>query len=233
MDVADPREIARAAGEVDEALGGGGLSLLVNNAAMTGAPGPVECVDIDAFKYLMEVNFWGPLRVTQAFLPLLRRAHSARIIMVSSASIYLTIPLGCTYPTSKSALATLTQHLRMELAPLGIQVTDLQPGGVSTPMTAFSDEEEVACWEALPPHLLEYYRGTFPYPGKILEAGFEFESPEAFADRVYRRIITAKRLAPVYVMGKGVGFLPFLHRLLPVSAVERFWKRFFRLRSGA
>jgi NAD(P)-dependent dehydrogenase (short-subunit alcohol dehydrogenase family) len=229
LDVADPEQVTDAAERVAQALGDGGLSLLVSNAAMTGAPGPLECLDLEAFEQLMQVNFWGPLRLVQGFLPLLRRHGSARIVMVSSASVYLTVPLGCAYPVSKSALAALTRHLRMELAPFGIEVTDLQPGGVATPMTEFSEEEERTAWEALPPPLRETYRAVFTHPGRAFQQGFAYETPEAFAERIHRKIIRARRLRPVYVLGRGVRPLPWLRRWLPRRALEAVWRRFFRV----
>jgi NAD(P)-dependent dehydrogenase (short-subunit alcohol dehydrogenase family) len=209
LDVADPEQVTDAAERVAQALGDGGLSLLVSNAAMTGAPGPLECLDLEAFEQLMQVNFWGPLRLVQGFL--------------------LTVPLGCAYPVSKSALAALTRHLRMELAPFGIEVTDLQPGGVATPMTEFSEEEERTAWEALPPPLRETYRAVFTHPGRAFQQGFAYETPEAFAERIHRKIIRARRLRPVYVLGRGVRPLPWLRRWLPRRALEAVWRRFFRV----
>jgi NAD(P)-dependent dehydrogenase (short-subunit alcohol dehydrogenase family) len=233
LDVSDPEEIARAAAALEQELGDAGLSLLVSNAATTDAHGPVEFIDVDAFRHLMDVNFWGPLRLAQACLPLLRRSGRARIVIVSSSSVYLTIPLGCAYPVSKVALAALARHLRMELAPFGIEVTDLQPGGVRTAMTEFPEAEEQALWAAIPPELRADYAERFQHPGSPLEGGFEYESPEAFAERIHLRILGARRLAPVYVLGKGVGFLPLLQRLLPVRGVEAVWRRFFRVGKGA
>ena len=147
VSVADDEQVKAAAETVRQAVGDRGLKLLINNAAVAdAAPGPVETVDITRFHFMMEVNFWGPLRVTQAFLPLLRQHGCARIIMVTSASIYLTIPLGCGYPVSKHALTALTDHLRMEMAPFGIEVTALEPGGVITPMITggYAAETEAA-----------------------------------------------------------------------------------------
>ncbi|MCP4762965.1 MAG: SDR family NAD(P)-dependent oxidoreductase, partial [archaeon] len=103
--VADPEDIKKAVETVENALGDAGLTLLISNAAMTGAAGPVETVNLDDFHFLMEVNFWGPIRICQAFLPLLRQYGNSRIIIVNSTSIFLTIPLGCSYPVSKSALS--------------------------------------------------------------------------------------------------------------------------------
>jgi NAD(P)-dependent dehydrogenase (short-subunit alcohol dehydrogenase family) len=231
VDVSDDQHVKEAAQRVSEAVGGEGLGLLINNAAMTGAPGPVETIDIGEFRRLMEVNFWGPIRVTQAFLPLLRRFGPARIIMVSSGSVYLTIPLGCSYPTSKQALGALTAHLRMELAPFGIEVTALEPGGVLTPMTAQPPEEERILWSSIPPDLRGLYDAAFTYPGKGIADGFEMESPETFAERVYEKIISARTLKPRYTLGKGVRLLPLMHRLLSDRALERVFRKLFQVKA--
>lgn len=232
VNVADPEQVAAAAATVRESLGERGLDLLINNAAMTGAPGPVETVDIDQFKDLMEVNFWGPLRVTQALLPLLHRGRRPRIIMVTSASVYLTIPLGCSYPVSKHALTALSEHLRMEMAPFGVEVTILEPGGVSTPMTAFRPEEEATLWNSIPSPLRGEYEAAFSYPGKGLQEGFKFETPEAYAEKVYRTIIAARRLRPRYTLGKGVAILPWMHRFLSHGALERFFRKLMQVKKA-
>jgi NAD(P)-dependent dehydrogenase (short-subunit alcohol dehydrogenase family) len=232
--VADDVQVEQAAEVVGQAVGDRGLRLLINNAAVAdAAPGPVETIEMEKFRLLMEVNFWGPLRVIQAFLPLLRRHGQARIINVTSASIYLTIPTGCSYPVSKHALTALTDHLRMEMAPFGIGVTALEPGGVMSPMIAggFSEESEAAHWDGIPPPLREQYQKAFTFPGKGLEAGFRFESPEAYADQVYRKIISAKTLKPRYTLGKGVAILPWMHRLLSKRLLERLWKRLLRVKA--
>ena len=65
------------------------------------------------------------MQVVQAMTPLLRQSKG-RIINTTSASVYITIPMYSAYPTSKAALKILTQHLRMELAPFGIEVTSLE-----------------------------------------------------------------------------------------------------------
>jgi NAD(P)-dependent dehydrogenase (short-subunit alcohol dehydrogenase family) len=181
----------------------------------------------------MEVNFWGPLRVIQAFLPLLRKHGRARIINVTSASIYLTIPIGCSYPVSKHALTALTDHLRMEMAPFGIDVTALEPGGVTTPMITggFSEETEANFWASIPSPLREQYQAAFEFPGKGLEAGFEFETPEVYADRVYKKMIAPKSVRPRYTLGKGVAMLPWIHRVLSKRAIEGLWRRLLKVKA--
>ena len=153
VNVADDEQVKQAAETVSQAVGDRGLKLLINNAAVAdAAQGPIETIDMEKFRFQMEVNFWGPLRVIQAFMPLLRKYGRARIVNVTSSSIYLTIPLGCAYPVSKHALTALTDHLRMEMAPFGIDVTALEPGGVTTPMITggFAEESEANFWASIP-----------------------------------------------------------------------------------
>ncbi len=230
VNITELLQIEEAAEIVRKEVGKNGLGLLINNAAMTGAGGPVEFVDIEQFKHVMDVNFWGHLRVTQAFLPLLRQYGHARIIMVSSSSIYFTIPLGCSYPVSKEALGVISRHLRIELAPFGIEVTTLEPGGVNTAMARVTDEDSNAIWNAIPDHMRTEYRARFSSPGDGIQRGFKFIETDDFAEMVYKKIICARKLRPVYTLGKGVGVLPVMQRLLSKTAVEKISRRLFRVK---
>jgi NAD(P)-dependent dehydrogenase (short-subunit alcohol dehydrogenase family) len=203
--------------------------LLVNNAATTkGAGGAMETVDIEAFRRLFDVNFWGALRVTQALLPLVRKSDDPRIIMVGSPSQYLTIPLGAQYPVSKVAMAKMTEALRIELKPFGIQVTSLEPNGVETPMTSFTEREKAELWASFPERLLGPYQTHFKYPGDVLRASFSFWSPERFADVVYQKVVTAKKMKPRYVIGPNAWILPTLDRWASKGARERLFEKMFR-----
>ncbi|MBT8451535.1 MAG: SDR family NAD(P)-dependent oxidoreductase [Deltaproteobacteria bacterium] len=227
--VTDGESVKSALEEVGGALAGGAVDLLVNNAATTGgAGGGVENVDIDRFKSLFEVNFWGQVRVTQAALPFIRRSEDGRIINVGSASQYLTIPMGCSYPISKAALKRLTQALRVELKPFGVQVTCVEPGGVRTPMIDISEEQRAELWASFPEHLLPQYEAQFKFPGDAIESAFPLWSAEKFADRVYHEVISAKKLKVNYLIGPGVWVLPIIERVVPDSLRERIFERMFR-----
>lgn len=227
--VTEDASVKSALEEVGAALAGGSLDLLVNNAATTGgAGGGVENVDIERFKSLFEVNFWGQVRVTQASLPFIRRSEDGRIINVGSASQYLTIPMGCSYPISKAALKRLTQALRVELKPFDIQVTCVEPGGVRTPMIDISEEQKAELWASFPEHLLPQYEAQFKFPGDAIESAFPLWTAEKFADRVYRDVITAKKLKVNYLIGPGVWVLPIIERAVPDSLRERIFERMFR-----
>lgn len=228
--ISDPQSVKEATTEIREALGGSPLDLLVNNAATTAnGGGGMENVDLDSFHHLFEVNFWGALRVTQALLPELRKSPDPRIVMVGSPSQYLTIPLGAQYPISKVALTKMTEALRLELKPFGIQVTSLEPNGVATPMTSFPEQERIDLWKTFPEHLLGDYQRFWKYPGEVLgKASASFWSPEKFADVTYAKVICSKKMKPRYVLGPSAWILPTINRWASKSAQETIFEKMFR-----
>ncbi|MFA9471441.1 MAG: SDR family NAD(P)-dependent oxidoreductase, partial [Deltaproteobacteria bacterium] len=215
--------------QIAEALDGRPLDLLVNNAASTGgAGGGIENVDIGRFKDLFEINLWGPIRVTQAALPLIRRSQDGRIINVGSASQYLTIPMGSSYPVTKAALQRVTRALRAEMRPFGIQATCVEPGGVETPMMALTDDQRKQLWAAFSDELRPQYEAHFKYPGDAIEENVPVWTTEKFADRVYRNVICAKEMKVNYVIGPQLWVLPIMRRVLPDSLRERIFERMFK-----
>jgi NAD(P)-dependent dehydrogenase (short-subunit alcohol dehydrogenase family) len=226
--ITDDASVTSAFQEIAEAIGEGSLDLLVNNAASTGgAGGGIENVDIDRFKALFEINLWGPVRVTQAALPLIRRSQDGRIINVGSASQYLTIPMGSSYPVTKAALQRVTRALRAEMKPFGIQATCLEPGGVQTPMMDLSDEQRTQLWDSFPEELLPLYRAHFKYPGDAIQENVPLWTTEKFADHVYRNVICAQQMKVNYVIGPQLWVLPIMRRVLPDSLRERIFARMF------
>lgn len=147
LDVAVEDSVYRAAAMLSEQIGA--LDVLINNAGiaadMTKAPSEVRMQDMKA---VYEVNLFGPVRVTQAFLPLLKNAAHARIVMMSSGvgsltlitdptSIYSTVNL-LDYSSSKVALNAVTVSFAKELEPLGIKVNAVEPGHVRTDLNGNS-----------------------------------------------------------------------------------------------
>jgi NAD(P)-dependent dehydrogenase (short-subunit alcohol dehydrogenase family) len=132
LDVTDEVSISQAEEEVSQVVGDAGLVGLVNNAAV-GFVSPLEFAPLDELRWLFEVNFFGLLAVTQTFLPLLRQAHG-RIVNVSSTASIVVAPFHGPYSASKLALNGLTDALRLELKPLGVQVSLILYGSVKTPI---------------------------------------------------------------------------------------------------
>src|SRR5215470_7439241 len=110
---------------------GGRVDVLVNNAGY-GAYGAVEDIPLSAAREQMEVNLFALAHLIKAVLPTMRKQRSGRIINVSSIGGKLWSPLGGWYHASKFAVEGLSDALRNELRPFGIDVVVIEPGGVKT-----------------------------------------------------------------------------------------------------
>ena len=130
MDVTKTEEIKFTADIVSEALDNEGLIGLVNNAGLL-LDGPVEYVAIEDLRWQFEVNVFGQIAVTQAFLPLIRKAKG-RIVNIGSVGGIITGPFISSLCASKFALEAFTDGLRMELEPWGIEVILVEPGSIAS-----------------------------------------------------------------------------------------------------
>lgn len=132
LDVTDQAQVAAAAATVHAAVGDVGLVGLVNNAGVAVAA-PLEFIPLAELRNQLEVNVVGQIGVTQALLPLLRRAKG-RIVNISSMGGRIAGPWLGPYHASKFALEALTDALRQELAPWEIAVIAVEPGAIATPI---------------------------------------------------------------------------------------------------
>jgi NAD(P)-dependent dehydrogenase (short-subunit alcohol dehydrogenase family) len=112
----------------------GRLDIVVNNAGIAVA-GPVETTPIEEACRLFDVNFFGALRVIRAALPAMRAQRSGYIVNIGSIGGLIAIPYQSLYSASKFALEGLTESLRLEVRPFGIQVVLIEPGDHCTPLT--------------------------------------------------------------------------------------------------
>jgi NAD(P)-dependent dehydrogenase (short-subunit alcohol dehydrogenase family) len=154
FDVTDEAAVAAAAKQVDAALRGETLFGLVNNAGIT-LPGPLLYQRIEDFKQQIAVNLTGPLIVTQAFAPLLgidraRKGAPGRIVMISSVGGKNASPFLGAYNASKFALEGMSESLRRELIPFGIDVIVVAPGTVATSKWDRPDAVNVAAFADTP-----------------------------------------------------------------------------------
>lgn len=138
FDVTDPDAIQKAVEEVEVVIGTQGLAGLVNNAGIS-VSGPLMHLPLDEVRQQFEVNVFGLLAVTQAFLPLLGAQKDTpfppgRIINISSVGGKIAAPFIGPYAASKHAVEGLSQSLRRELLLYGIDVIIIGPGAVKTPI---------------------------------------------------------------------------------------------------
>ncbi|GAA6620724.1 SDR family oxidoreductase [Scytonema sp. NUACC26] len=130
MDITKGEEIKLAADIVSKAVGDEGLVGLVNNAGLL-VDGPVEYIAIDDLRWQFEVNVFGQIAVTQAFLPLIRKAKG-RIINIGSVGGKIAGPFVSALCASKFALEAFTDALRIELDPWDIEVILVEPGSIAS-----------------------------------------------------------------------------------------------------
>ncbi len=129
LDVTDPAQVARAAREC------GDVDLLVNNAGIALTGGFLQDPTLESARRQLETNFFGMLRMAQAFAPVLAANGGGAMLNVLSIASWINKPLLGTYGASKSAAWALTNGLRHELRSQGTQVTALHMGFVDTDLT--------------------------------------------------------------------------------------------------
>jgi NAD(P)-dependent dehydrogenase (short-subunit alcohol dehydrogenase family) len=205
LDVADKRAVAAFPQAVIAAHPG--VDVLVNNAGVA-VGGTFEAVSEEDFEWLFEINFWGVVRMTRAFLPLLRKSDDARVVNLSSVYGLISPPGETSYSASKFAVRGFSNSLRHELAGSKVGVTVVHPGGVATSIADSArvpkdmSAEEIARRRALAKKAL-----TMPpaAAGEIIAKGIERRSSRV-------------------LVGNDAKFLALLERLAPIS----YWKIFMR-----
>jgi NAD(P)-dependent dehydrogenase (short-subunit alcohol dehydrogenase family) len=217
MDITDAAAISSAVECVEREVGDAGLWGLVNNAGIVVA-GPLEYLPIEELRRQLEVNVIGQVAVTQAFVPLLRKA-GGRIVNIGSISGRLALPLLGPYCASKFALEAITAAFRMELASSGIAVSLVEPGGIATPIwrKGLSRGDDLAA--LLPAELHERYGSIIARQRKrATHSDLTGLSPDVVA-RSVAHALTAHRPRRRYIMGRSAR-LGEVGRLMPEGLRE-------------
>ncbi len=212
LDVTDAGSVAAAAKTVAETVGAAGLAGLVNNAGVVVA-GPLECLPLEAIRRQLEVNVVGQVAVTQAMLPLLR-AGRGRVVNMGSVSGLFAAPFLGPYAASKHALEALTDALRMELRPFGIEVAIVEPGAIATPIWRKSAEAAARTVGEVPAATLALYEKGLAATRRVAE---EASRGAVSADRVADAVVhalTARRPRTRYLVGPDARVRALL-RFLP------------------
>jgi NAD(P)-dependent dehydrogenase (short-subunit alcohol dehydrogenase family) len=129
MDVCSDTSVQAAVEKVFQRAGG--IDVLINNAGV-GYMSVVEELKLEDLQKQYDTNIFGVVRVTQAILPHMRQRRSGRILMMSSVAGLVTPPTYGAYSSSKFALEALSNALRVELYPFGIDVVLIEPGYIVT-----------------------------------------------------------------------------------------------------
>ncbi|HEY6085041.1 MAG TPA: SDR family NAD(P)-dependent oxidoreductase, partial [Nitrospira sp.] len=203
------------------------LSGLVNNAGIA-IGSPLEVIPIPALRKQFEVNVIGQIAVTQAFVPLLRLAKG-RIVNMGSIAGRSTIPMMGPYSASKHALRALTDALRLELQPWGIQVSLIEPGAIATPIWDKSLHAAMELEDAASPEAKELYgEAARRVRETVDQAGQRAIPPEAVVQAVWHAL-TARRPKTRYLIGTDAKLRAIMITWLPDRLQDWILKKVLKL----
>jgi NAD(P)-dependent dehydrogenase (short-subunit alcohol dehydrogenase family) len=227
IDVTDEHLVAAAASTVEEAVGDEGIAGLVNNAGI-GEAWPLEYVPLEEFRRQFEVNVFGHLAVTQAFLPLIRAA-TGRIVNIGSVGGRITMPFAGTLSAPRRALVAVNDALRMELYPWSIHVVLIEGGSISTRAVDKLEAAAEATIDRLPAagraRYADAYRTAVARAVARTRAG---SPPEVVAEAVFRAL-TEPTPKTRYPVGADARVLLVLPEVLPDRFLDRLRFRAFGL----
>ena len=218
MDVTDEASMQEGVKTLLDAEGR--IDVLINNAGY-GYFGAVENVPMDDARNQLEVNVFGLARLCQLVLPTMRAQHSGRIINTASVAGRAVFYYGGWYHVSKYAVESLSDAMRMELKPFGIDVVIIEPGAIKTNWGIIAAD-----------HLIESSRGTaYEQTGTMMANNLRNMylsntiSDPAVVRKAIVRAVNARRPCTRYRIGRMANAIVFFHWLLPT----RWWDAFLRL----
>ena len=206
----------------------GKVGTLINNAGYA-EYGPIEEADLDRVRTMFETNVFGLARLTQLVLPAMRRARSGRIVNIGSMGGRITFPVGGYYHASKYAVEAISDALRVEVKPFGIDIILVEPGLIRT---NFESRVNESLEMGAPAHGEETaYAGLLAASDKNTTSGYANDfmatSPEAVAAVILRAVESARPRSR-YVVTSAAKALINLRRF----GGDRVWDATMRSRYG-
>ena len=198
IDVLDDEQVAEGVGRAEE-IAGGGLDVLVNNAGI-GTGLPVELQDMEATRLIFDTNVFGYQRMARAVLPGMRKRKGGQIFAVSSQLGRVIAPGYGLYSATKFAVEAQAEQMAYELAPHGIEVTIIQPGGYPTDIWRNSNDNT----KALLARLDDEQKAAYPaFVAQAMQTGGgrgtdPMDIPRAIADIVAMPAGTRPLRRPVH-----------------------------------
>ena len=212
MDVTDDASMRAGVDAVLEQEGR--IDVLVNNAGY-GYFGPVETVSMEEARRQLEVNVFGLARLSQLVLPAMRAQGSGRIINVASVAGKSVLYYGGWYHVTKYSVEALSDAMRMELKPFGIDVVIIEPGLIRT------DWGHIAADHLEESTVGTAYAETGGNMARNMHYMYDLKWPAGprVVTRALLRAVKSRRPKVRYRIGTGAGSLVFFHWLLP----SRWW----------
>jgi NAD(P)-dependent dehydrogenase (short-subunit alcohol dehydrogenase family) len=196
----------------------GQLDVLINNAGF-GAYGAIEDMSEELLRKQMEVNFFGAALLTRDMLPMLRKSRG-KIINISSVMGIGSMPLSAAYSASKFALEGLAEGLAYELAPFGVQVSNVQPG---RHRTGFVGGVQWASNESS-----AYRRFVLNLKAKMAEFAKGKEIPASNVVKVVSKLVEKKKIPLQVLVGQDAVSFGLMKRLLPTNLFYSLMARVYQ-----
>ena len=217
LDITEPEHVeALAARVADDPRA---LHALVNNAGIQ-VNAPVEALPMAQWRWVFEVNLFGHIAVTQALLPALLRSRG-RVINISSIGGKAAMPTYGAYAGAKFALEAVSDSLRREVAPLGVQVVVVEPGGVRTEMAARGIATANHLAAGMTPEQDERYGGLVQAINTLMASGTASGLTADAAARVIAKSVTTRRPRTRYTVGRDAALIIRLAWMLSDRALDR------------
>jgi short-subunit dehydrogenase len=217
LDVCQSASIAAAVTAVAALTAGHGVDVLINNAGF-GVLGPTSEISDAEMRRQYETNVFGLMNVTRAFLPAMRARRAGRIINVSSLGGRITLPYFGVYNSTKYAVESLSDALRYELRPFGIDVALIEPGVIRTHF-------EATAVTGIPAYLASPYAGAMAKYDQMSKLADKFAAEPIVVAEAIARAVSARRPAARYVAPRRTLLTLFMARLLPQRAWDWAMRR--------
>lgn len=224
MDVTNADDIKHAFLEISGFVGSNGLYAIVNNAGIM-YTAPFEYVDEERARQMIEVNLMAPFKITQTFIPLLKKhnannAIKARVINVASWAGYIGQPFIPFYNASKAGLIGLSESMYYDLGLLDIHVVLASPGVTRTPMLRKATEDGDENLKALPKEGQIFYKPYLDHRKAMGESSGNSKllpTAEVLARKLYK-VVESKRPRHKYNLALDAAFMDnIMTRIIPLS----------------
>ncbi len=213
LDVTDAGTIEAAAKTIDAEVGERGLAGLVNNAGI-GIGGPLEYLPVESWRTQLEVNVIGQVAVTQAMLPMIRRA-TGRVVFIGSIGGRMGTPLFGPYNASKFALEGIAESFRHEMRPWGIKVVLVEPGSIKSEIWEKGRSQADDLERSLPQEGLARYSSFVTGVKRLIERQDRMAIDPVRVARVVERALFSARPRPRYLVGIDAKIGGAISRVLP------------------
>ena len=217
IDITNPEHIADLAKRVD--ADGRRLRALVNNAGIA-VNAPVEILPIDQWRHQFEVNLFGHVAVTQALMPALIQSKG-RVVNITSVGGKVAMATYGAYAGAKFALEAVSDSLRREVAPFGVQVVVVQPGAVTTAMAGRGSETAHRLASNMTPDQSARYSALVQAIVAQADSFTKAGLPAVKAAKVIAEAATARRPRTRYTIGRDAAILVRLSRMLSDRMLDR------------